>query len=492
MHSSTAATIWLVLAGLLNATHAHAAEPAGQDRRERRAFAARMDRIEPGMSARQARTILGEPDDVRTDRDPGGITTARTRAIWGYGADGHLDFPVLGQVFIDTGDRVQYVYGRGPVSPALGVAEPELRRLLRLVDTAPGLSGHAYDPAPVIRIVNALQPLGKEQALAVVDEYLRVAPRFMCDARQGLFLVLRVLFEVPPDPGHMPPMHVGAPSPPAPDDPALIPRFPLVLEGDIPLLLVSGYTLAGHAQPVEQHVGHFRERGTLRTRPLRPTARPLETLGWLQRSGRWPYGAGDGDRGKTMLANQLLRLVDRVYRLETDWYGYRFANGEDTDRRWRSHVEKLAARDIHWDPDRGHYVFGDGSSLPPPPVQNYTRHIWKPRLPAGHAAIELVVARRHPRYVDMQVAIRGSTKKALDGARLVVRDADDKDQVLATFDLPDLGSTRHKPCARLEGSGDATGGTTIKTLTIELPTGRNVVAVLHQKGRTRRSPIYSP
>src|SRR5262249_14874680 len=160
----------------------------------------------------------GPPDDVRTQFDPGGISTTRTREIWGYGTQGHLTFPTLGCVYIDTDGRAQYVFGVGG-SPPDPVDYPEdwLCALLRLIDRVP--SYHAGDrsaPLAVTRAVNVLQPLGKDRALAVIDEYLRVASFWHSEAREGLFLVLRVLFEVPEDPGHMPHMFVGAPSPPSP------------------------------------------------------------------------------------------------------------------------------------------------------------------------------------------------------------------------------------------------------------------------------------
>ena len=53
-------------------------------------------------------------------------------------------------------------------------------------------AGYHYNPLAVIRVVNALQPLGKDKALAALDEYLRVASDFHSPAREGVFLVLRV------------------------------------------------------------------------------------------------------------------------------------------------------------------------------------------------------------------------------------------------------------------------------------------------------------
>ena len=87
--------------------------------------------------------------------------------------------------------------------------------------------------------------------------------------------MLRTLFEVPNDPRYMPPMYVGAPGPEAPDNPKLLPRFPIVIEGDIPFLVVRGISCGGSGIP-ESHVRFFREVRDLRAKPLVPTAEPLK------------------------------------------------------------------------------------------------------------------------------------------------------------------------------------------------------------------------
>src|SRR5262245_4248262 len=98
-------------------------------------------------------------------------------------------------------------------------AEEELRSILRVLDETPSYNnGSGYNPRGGIRAVNALQPLGKEKALAAVAEYLRVSPvSFDAPAVEGMFLVLRTLFEIPTPPGHMPVMHMGQPSPIGPE-----------------------------------------------------------------------------------------------------------------------------------------------------------------------------------------------------------------------------------------------------------------------------------
>jgi hypothetical protein len=280
------------------------------------------------MPEKEVLAILGKPDDVRTEYDPGGIRTTRTKEIWCYGTNGHLTFPTLGRVYIDQNAKTQYIFGgRGKPPEAGTFKEEQLRELLRLIDRAPELQGHRFDPLPIIQIVDALQPLGKEMALAAIREYLRVASEHHSDAREGLFVVLRVLFEIPADTGYMPRVGLGAPWPPEPKaDPKAAPRFPVVLVEDVPVLLVSGYELSGVEQPVEEHVDYFNKHGQLRVKPLHPTHKPLAAYDRFVDSYLRLYceDARSRQNGKLMVINQLLRLVDSVYRRDADWYGYRF------------------------------------------------------------------------------------------------------------------------------------------------------------------------
>ena len=122
--------------------------------------------------------------------------------------------------------------------------EQELHRLLdclgqvRQVPPIPSYPFALYNPRVLIRAVNALFPLGKEKALAVIDEFLRVhrlddddgiqldyyAEYQLDDGEyEGVLLVLHTLFDVPETRGH-----------------SRLPRFPITIEGDIPLLFTEG------------------------------------------------------------------------------------------------------------------------------------------------------------------------------------------------------------------------------------------------------------
>jgi hypothetical protein len=209
----------------------------------------------------------------------------------------------------------------------------ELATLMPILAASPGLDGREFDPGALIAAVNALQPLGKDRALAVLTEYLRTVPRDDTAAREPVFLILRALFEAPADPGYHPPMRVGAPSPAAPADPKQIPRFPLVIERDVPFLLVTGYVLGGEpqdrkccnetpglrearaaracaceVQDPEDHLAWYAANATMRAAPLSPGSELLGAMRAVLYADGSLYGSDPTDAGR-MLEHQLQRLV---------------------------------------------------------------------------------------------------------------------------------------------------------------------------------------
>jgi hypothetical protein len=138
-----------------------------------------------------------------------------------------------------------------------------------LLDAVGPLAGDAYDPRPVIAAINALQPLGRDDGTALLRRYV-AARGAALDERDGLFAVLRVLYEPDPsyrttsaactaqqqpmvDGGCLRPPRLGAPSPAPPADLRAL-RFPFFVLGDVPLSLVSGYALGGMPEPLGMHL----------------------------------------------------------------------------------------------------------------------------------------------------------------------------------------------------------------------------------------------
>jgi hypothetical protein len=122
----------------------------------------------------------------------------------------------------------------------------------------------AYDPTAVIEAVNALIPLGKAGALAALDKF--IAGRDLArDPHQGLFLVMRVLFDAAPHP----PLRLGGSRLNPPDPATALPRFPILMVEDVPLMLVDAYELAGLPEQLSTHLDYYLQHGEL-IAPLRP------------------------------------------------------------------------------------------------------------------------------------------------------------------------------------------------------------------------------
>jgi hypothetical protein len=161
-----------------------------------------------------------------------------------------------------------------------------------------------YCPQTIIEAVNALLPLGKEGALASLEAFL-AEEDLQADPLEGLFLVLRTLFEVPIDPGYHLPLRLGSSTPPPPVDPASLPHFPLVLIGDCPLLLVSGFALGGDGEPLTAHLRHFRANGTLRRNPLEPSGTADQLLSQFRLIFQRAYDRAPSSHETTFVEAQL-------------------------------------------------------------------------------------------------------------------------------------------------------------------------------------------
>src|SRR5262249_37589614 len=144
-------------------------------------------------------------------------------------------------------------------------------------------SKYEYDPMQIVRAVNRLWPLGKKRCIAVFEEYLRVMPHDEIQTYDitcfNLLVVLRVLFDVPRHPGHMPEMYLGESLPSSEDGLKTHPRFPIDLVGDWPVLKLSHPRAEIMLYPVypklilRSHLDFYQEHCQLRPRPLAPSGR---------------------------------------------------------------------------------------------------------------------------------------------------------------------------------------------------------------------------
>jgi hypothetical protein len=485
---AVAASAFATLLSALRAPPSVAAEPETEKLRSRREFAAAMNKLEEGMLADEVLRLLGPPDDIRTRSDPPGITSNGTREIWRYGTSGHMTTATLGQVYIDEGGQVQYLFGQGEPPPDDFMLEAQLRSLLTALDQVPSYnSGARFNPRLLIRAVNLLQPLGKEQALDVIAEYLRLAPDWSDNGREGVFLVLRALFDVPEPPGYMPRMRVGAPIPREPKDHKLLPRFPLAIEQGVPLLMVGGYFLGGSPERPESHLRIFREGDEFRVRKdlLIPTHQPFEALDDFTRSPRWsfPGDLDSADEDLRMVREQVLRMVDTVYRVEPGHRGTLLPDKATADKT----LADARQLKIRWDAAASKYVFLDGTCLPGE-RPNQSANVWK-RVLAG-STFELSIVRLGPRYI--YVTLRGKYERGGTTSRGSIRvfEASNKAKSIAEFRAKNDLSGLPAGVDPASSAGRHGEGSTSRT--VELHADTEIQAELIVDGKSYLSPVFKP
>lgn len=239
---------------------------------DRQEFVSRLAQVQDHDRPEDVLKLLGRPDEIRTG--PEIAPYVETDQHWCYGSSGAETLATLGTICFRKG-KVCWTKGRygQPPDPAL-IDELELRAGLKFLGRGSDSPGD-NDPLHLIRVTNYLVPLGKEKALAIIGEYGRVHPYIN---ETWLFLLIRILFDVPEPPGHMPEMRIGLKFPSPPKNLMYVPRFPIVMMDDIPFSVLEGVSLFGTPEPISRHVGYFQKHGTLRKQKLHPPDDPYLSL----------------------------------------------------------------------------------------------------------------------------------------------------------------------------------------------------------------------
>jgi outer membrane protein assembly factor BamB len=174
---------------------------------------------------------------------------------------------------------------------------------------------------------------------------------------------------------------------------------------------------------------------------------------------------------------QLLRLIDSVYRLPTDAEGNRLPNGAELEPAWQKAVSQVSVLKIKWDPRQNIYVFQNGTHLPQVVKKNFRRQIWKLNG-LGFDDAELVLERKNDDWVDVTVSYTESPGVVLRPATLFLFDIKDTKSPWQKFSFP-----------RTVG----TGGGGVESNEIDLKADSEITAKLMITGyQTNSSPIFVP
>lgn len=166
----------------------------------------------------------------------------------------------------------------------------------RLIALAPTRELERFSPVALVQAVNHLRSLGKERAIAELEEYVDVVfdphvevdrvPPYPALTRncQNVFLIVRLLFEFDHDEEGFPYHHTTLHSPEGACVSAF-PRFPLAVHGDLPYLLIGVHTHGAFLSPPGKAwalLDYCFRFGKLRETDLVPVDDPASTLDELE------------------------------------------------------------------------------------------------------------------------------------------------------------------------------------------------------------------
>jgi hypothetical protein len=241
--------------------------------------------------------------------------------------------------------------------------DPDLFDAVSAIHRSPSAQGGlGFDPLPLIRAVNALQPLGKEKALKALRAYCTLARKLSyAEVRKysvdeyRILPIVQILFESPS--GHMPEFALGGPDVPSPGK-DLWPLFPLAVVQDVPFMVVSGYFLAGRPQDAEDHLRL--DLGPLRSSPLSPRATALEAADELTESGAWKalkLQPGEVGRKRWQIRHQALRLMASIFSLLPEESSSDCCV-DPTETQWRAAVARARSAGVVWSPELHDFILG--------------------------------------------------------------------------------------------------------------------------------------
>jgi hypothetical protein len=189
-----------------------------------------------------------------------------------------------------TGDKVVWDAAGPSLTGSVAMLEipgpPKLSPTLELINAVSDWPRHGGNGMALVRAVNGLHKLGKQQALAALREYVELAganwngekPVDPANIETGdhncVFWIIRSLFEPARAGTRIPKPAIGYLGPPK-EDQMLWPLFPIELVDDVPFMVANGWSLEGVGEHPASHIEWAESYGVLRAEPLRPADDPM-------------------------------------------------------------------------------------------------------------------------------------------------------------------------------------------------------------------------
>lgn len=234
----------------------------------------------------------------------------------------------------------------------------EITHAITLIRILPGFLGLRFNPRVLIEAVNHLQGMGKDKSLKTLQAYYAIAQQAAEDNNpENVLLVARVLFVHKDGQEVLPRLLLGQPDLEEPEDPTLLPLFPLCIHRDIPFLLICGYRIGGEGQPPIEYVEWCARECEIRSTPLIPANDPLASVDEFLESEAWRMLNPD-DWQFRMLRLQALRVVSNMYPIseqdEND-----LISAATADENWSRHRRAVKALRGSWNPVANNYDWKD-------------------------------------------------------------------------------------------------------------------------------------
>jgi len=230
--------------------------------------------------------------------------------------------------------------------------DPDLFDAVSAIHQSPSAQrGLEFSTVSLVRAVNALQPLGREQAVKALWSYYRLARALSAEEARKYSLdefrlhpILQLLFQ------GISGYRLGGGD--------VDVDYPVVVVQDVPFMLVSGYTLMGRPLDAAEYLGQATTH--LRASPLLPRTTTLEAADELIRSPLWKglnLGAGMEGRKRWQIRRQALWASSSVFALRPEESSSDCCV-DPTETQWRAAVDRAKAIGIVWSPEIQDFILG--------------------------------------------------------------------------------------------------------------------------------------
>lgn len=449
-----------------------------------------MTQVQVDWAEGNVKALLGQPDDFWPPNDSRQYVMAGDSA-WCYGTNGHHTLPTLGYIVFRRG-KVLYTVGGGEPPSTKVVGESELVDALRRMYRPPNQGmWTGSDPQRQIQVANLLIPKGRDKALAILEEYSRLARNSPGD--EWLFWLVRVLFTSSRPGGVFPVPAIGGIIPAPPKDPRRWPTHPVLVVDDIPVCLFRGAMLGGFPEPFGWYLRDHRKEWTIRTKPLTPPDDPFPSFVKLIASQTWPFPKGDPHRAsytedEAAALREILTLVRTAYRPNGDG-DVAYMTGLNLDR----YHKAFLALGGHWDAVKQMYVRKDGSALQDPrtdfPQYQYTF------ANISRLRVAVTFSRTASHNLDYDVSCEELGKSKIANAIMVVEDPGSGAELYWTgvndpSSAASWETTAQKLLARPPHK-PAEGGRSVSS-GFPFESGRRIRFVIRFQGKRYVSPAFKP